>query len=66
MIEQGGELLAEFAGNDNDAGVARLIELGVPVDARYFGDGYYGEAPDSTALHVAAWRMSNDTLDVRV
>ena len=66
LIAQGGELLAEFAGNDNDAGVALLIELGVPVDARYFGDGYFGEAPDSTALHVAAWRMSNDTLDVLI
>ncbi|HEY2377881.1 MAG TPA: ankyrin repeat domain-containing protein [Gemmatimonadaceae bacterium] len=66
LIDQGGELLAEFAGNDNHDGVALLIELGVPVDVRYFGDGYYGEAPDSTALHVAAWRMSNDTLDVLI
>ncbi|HEX4470083.1 MAG TPA: ankyrin repeat domain-containing protein [Gemmatimonadaceae bacterium] len=66
LIEQGGELLAEFAGNDNHAGVALLVELGVPVDARYFGDGYFGEAPDSTALHVAAWRMSNETLDVLI
>ena len=66
LIDQGGELLAEFAGNDNDTGVSLLIDLGVPVDARYFGDGYFGEAPDSTALHVAAWRMSNDTLDVLI
>ena len=66
LIEQGGELLAEFSGNDNDVGVALLIELGGPVDARYFGDGYFGEAPDSTALHVAAWRMANDTLDVLI
>ena len=66
VIDQGGELLSEFAGNDNAGGVALLIELGVPVDARYFGDGYYGEAAESTALHVAAWRMSNDTLDVLI
>ncbi|HKW46820.1 MAG TPA: ankyrin repeat domain-containing protein [Gemmatimonadaceae bacterium] len=66
LIDQGGELVAEFAGNDNDDGVALLIDLGVPVDARYFGDGYFGIAPDSTALHVAAWHMSNDTLDVLI
>ena len=66
LIEQGGELLAEFAGNDNHRGVELLIDLGVPVDGRYFGDGYFGEGPDSTALHVAAWRMANDTLDVLI
>jgi ankyrin repeat protein len=66
LVDQGGELLAEFAGNDNHGGVALLVELGVPVDARYFGDGYFGEAPDSSALHVAAWRMSNEALDVLI
>jgi ankyrin repeat protein len=31
--------------------------LGVPVDALYReGDGYFGIALSSTALHVAAWR----------
>jgi ankyrin repeat protein len=49
-------LLAQFAGNGNIEGVARLLESGVPVDAEYAGDGYFGIAPVSTALHVAAWR----------
>ena len=51
-----GQLLAEFAGNGNSDGIKCLLEIGVPIDARYRGDGYFNEAPDSTALHVAAWR----------
>jgi ankyrin repeat protein len=62
LIADGGKVLVEFAGNDNAGGVRRLLDLGVPVDARFReGDGYWGEAPDSTALHVAAWRASHDT-----
>jgi len=58
----GGQILAEFAGNDNTGGVRALLDLGVPVDARFRdGDGYWSIAPDSTALHVAAWRASHDT-----
>ena len=53
---QGGTLLAEFAGTDNTDGVRHLLDLGVPVDAVYGGDGYFGIAPASTALHVAAWK----------
>lgn len=53
---QGGTLLAEFAGTDNFDGVRHLLDLGVPVDAAYGGDGYFGIAPSSTALHVAAWK----------
>ena len=49
-------LLAEFAGTDNPDGVGHLLDLGVPVDAPYQGDGYFGIAPSSTALHVAAWK----------
>lgn len=49
-------LLAEFAGNGNRAGAEKLLEAGAPVDGRYAGDGYYGIAPASTPLHVAAWR----------
>jgi ankyrin repeat protein len=52
---QGATLLAEFAGSSNAPGVGHLLDLGVPVDARYRGDGYFGTPPDSTALHVAAW-----------
>ncbi len=57
LLEHGGTLLAQFAGVENVAGVRNLIEMGVPVDALYLeGDGYYGVAKHSTALHAAAWR----------
>jgi ankyrin repeat protein len=55
LLAQGATLLAEFATSANDEGVARLLDLGVPVDARYHGDGYFGTPANSTALHVAAW-----------
>lgn len=59
----GGALLAEFAGNGNTDGVRHLIDLGIPVDALYEeGDGYFGIARASTALHVAAWRASHGTV----
>ncbi len=57
VIEQGGTLLAQFAGVGNLFGVRNLLALGVSPAALYReGDGYYGVAKDSTALHVAAWR----------
>jgi ankyrin repeat protein len=57
LIDQGGTLLAEFSGVGNLAGVRNLLDLGVSVTALYRqGDGYYGIAKESTALHVAAWR----------
>jgi ankyrin repeat protein len=62
LVEQGGTLLAQFAGTANTAGVGRLLELGVPVDALYEGDPYFGIAADSTALHVAAWRAWHETV----
>jgi hypothetical protein len=62
LVEQGGTLLAQFAGAANTAGVGRLLELGVPVDALYEGDPYFGIAADSTALHVAAWRAWHETV----
>lgn len=56
-IAQGGTLLAEFSGVGNLAGVRNLLDLGVSASALYReGDGYFGIARDSTALHVAAWR----------
>jgi ankyrin repeat protein len=55
-LAQGGKLLAEFAGTANKEGVSRLLDLGVDIRSMYEGDGYYGIAKDSTALHVAAWR----------
>lgn len=61
---EGRTLIAEFAGTDDAAGVALLVDLGVAVDARYDGDGYYDIAPGSTALHVAAWRAAHDTVEL--
>ena len=62
LAADGGRVLAAFAGNDNSSGVRQLLDLAVPVDSRFReGDGYWDEAPDSTALHVAAWRGSHDT-----
>ena len=57
LIQQGGTLLAEFAGNGNGEGVRYLLDCGISPSALYReGDGYFGIATDSTALHVAAWR----------
>jgi ankyrin repeat protein len=56
LVAEGGTLLAEFAGTANADGVRRLLDLGVPVTARYGGDGYFDIAENSTALHVAAWK----------
>jgi ankyrin repeat protein len=62
LLAQGGKLLAEFAGVGNTDGVRRLLDLGVDVKARYEGDGYFGVARNSTALHVAAWRARHSTV----
>ena len=57
VVAEGGRLLAEFSGVGNADGVCHLIDLGVEVGAVFHrGDGYFDVAPDSTALHVAAWR----------
>ena len=63
LLADGGTLLAEFAGNGNTGGVRSLLDLGVDVDAVYArGDGYFGIAADSTALHVASWKARHDTV----
>ncbi len=60
VVAEGATLLAQFAGNGNSGGVRHLLELGVPVTARWDeGDGYFGIAPNSMALHVAAWRAQH-------
>jgi len=57
LLAQGRTLLAEFAGNDNVAGLRCLLDLGVSAGALYEeGDPYFDIAKGSTALHVAAWR----------
>ena len=59
----GGGFLAAFAGVDNTGGVRLLLDLGVPVDAPLVeGEGYFEAAPNSLAIHVAAWRASHATL----
>jgi ankyrin repeat protein len=63
LVEQGGTLLAEFSGVGNLVGVRNLLELGVSPTALYRqGDGYYGIARESTALHVAAWRARHEVV----
>ncbi|SIO17458.1 Ankyrin repeat-containing protein [Singulisphaera sp. GP187] len=63
LIAEGGEVVAEFAGNGNTEGVRRLLDLGVGISTLHApGDGYFGVAPNSTALHVAAWRARHDTV----
>ena len=63
LVAQTGRLLAEFAGNGNTDGVRHLLDLGVAVGALFKeGDGYWDIAPNSTALHVAAWRARHATV----
>jgi ankyrin repeat protein len=66
VVAQGGKLLAEFAGTRNTDGVRLLLELGVPVTALYEGDGYFDIARDSTALHVAAWKLHLPTIQLLI
>lgn len=66
LLSNGGRLLAEFAGVGNTDGVRQLLELGVDVNALYEGDGYFGIARNSTALHVAAWRANHSTVRLLV
>jgi ankyrin repeat protein len=64
---KGGVALAQFAGGGNTSGIAWLLDLGIDVDARFVeGDGYFGTAGNSTALHVAAWRMRPSTLKLLI
>jgi ankyrin repeat protein len=67
LVAEGARLLAEFAGNGNTEGVRHLLDLGVAADASFAeGDGYFGVARDSTALHVAAWRARHETVKLLV
>lgn len=64
LLAQGSTLLAEFTSTWNTAGVKHLLDLGVPVTSRYRGDGYFDIAPESTALHVAAWQLRADLVQL--
>jgi ankyrin repeat protein len=66
LLARGGTLLAEFSGNDNADGVQQVLDLGVPVDARYDGDPYFDIAQGSTALHVAAWKAWPKTVKLLI
>jgi ankyrin repeat protein len=67
VLAEGGKLLAEFAGNGNTGGVRRLLDLGVDAGTRFKeGDGYWDVAKDSTALHVAAWRLRHATVKLLI
>jgi ankyrin repeat protein len=57
VVVMGGELLAKFASTDNRAGVRQLLDAGVDVKSPFTeGDGYFDEAKNSLAIHVAARR----------
>lgn len=60
LLADGGRLLGEFTATSNTGGVRQLLDLGVPVDTRWEGDGYLGIPAQSTALHVAAWMLCPD------
>jgi ankyrin repeat protein len=63
----GGRVLAEFAGNGNTKGMGHLLNLGVDVNAVFKeGDGYWDVAPNSTALHVAAWRAQHNAVKLLI
>jgi ankyrin repeat protein len=64
LLADGPPLLSEFAGCWNTDGVRILLDLGVPVAAPYRGDGYFDIAPGSTALHVAAWNLRADLVQL--
>lgn len=67
LFAEGGRLLAEFAGNGNTDGVRQLLDLGLDVKAVFLeGDGYFGVARNSTALHVAAWRARPATVKLLI
>jgi ankyrin repeat protein len=65
--QHAGRLLGEFAGVGNTEGVKQLLDLGADVAAvDEEGDGYWGIAKKSTALHVAAWRARHATVKLLV
>jgi ankyrin repeat protein len=58
LVTESGKLLSDFAGNGNLEGVQCLLDLGAQPNSPYgpIGDGYWDLTPESTPLHVAAWR----------
>ena len=55
-LSMGGDLLGRFSLNGNEAGVRRLLELGIDANAPFIaGDKYFDIPGGSLAIHVAAW-----------
>jgi ankyrin repeat protein len=55
LKQTGGTVLAWFAGNHNIDGVRILLDLGVSATAPFIeGDGYFGFAPNTPPIYVAA------------
>ncbi|MGQ0642831.1 MAG: ankyrin repeat domain-containing protein [Gemmatimonadaceae bacterium] len=64
---EGGQLLVSFAGTENTPGAASLLDLGVDVGAlSKDGDGYYGIAKNSVAIHAAAWRAAHSAVKLLI
>ena len=64
---EGGHLLVTFAGTENTPGVRTLLDMGVDVAAlSKEGDGYYGIAPNSMAIHAAAWRAAHSAVKLLI
>ena len=65
--QHAGTLLGAFAGVGNTRGIRHLLALGADVAAvDPDGDGYWGLAKQSTALHVAAWRARHTTVKLLI
>jgi Ankyrin repeats (many copies) len=63
LLAHSADLLMRFAGVGNTCGVAHLLDLGADASVPHAkGFGYFGIAPQSTPLHVAAWRARHDTV----
>jgi len=67
LVAEGARLLAAFSGVENTNGVRQLLDLGVDVKALFKeGEGYFDIAPNSIAIHVAAWRANHKTLKLLI
>src|SRR3989442_2947610 len=67
IVAEEGALLGEFAGIGNSEGIRHLLDLGANVRTIVVaGDGYWGIAKNSMALHVAAWRARHATVKLLI
>jgi ankyrin repeat protein len=67
IVTDGGRLLGAFSGVENTNGVRQLLDLGVDVKTLFKeGEGYFDIAPNSMAIHVAAWRANHETVKLLI